>query len=720
MLSVAVARQYHSTSEAQAEVRLLGLLADGHEKARERLAFFRHHFLPEVPSYITNNCALEVDGDWHRKKERRGVTASLLLAHFDRQLSLGGIFADSTRVLCIDVDNQAGKVARRNGGPVELDPDLSARRRLVELIAPMGVWVCSSASHGLHRWVLLKDPVPLEQLAPLVRERMCQLLPQVKELYDRPFIRESILHANLDGVAGYIELLPYQRPGGQGRVIRAPLGPGSAVITDQGHVLTQPGKAIQYLMDHLTPVTLTDLCPGNVRTQLPLELEGFKAKHLPARGKKLPARALPRDLRARLLMCDGRQPEHLRPDRDTYLRTMSEVRREGMPVGTRHHATHLLALRCKWEGMPEDQALQDLEEWLTGPAYQASREAQRNLEAARRKTRSVVRYIYRPDAPNGGKRRWRDPEPLRKGDLLRLEQVLGSCVTTLNLAIKVLGFARANGYREIRDGALLCELPTREIGVRTRRMRSAFQDLIDKGLLRLRRNRLPKRDEDHPRGPQRARPWLFEVRWEFSPFGAPISSWRSIAARERTQLLTALQGTSDSATTGRACYGGNGYTESVPVHVDGTGPSASEGTGACGTRETSEGGFEDPLVPRAEDTEGSEARQPLCPPTGEGDAVVSIERERDLGEDLGDGVGNETKVGWSGGGSGGNHRAAAGGCGKLDRLSREIFHLQREISRADEVVGGAARNSSSGRLLAFRGRKYPTRSGDDSDGSDDG
>ena len=585
-------------TEADATRRIEEILARGDPaRAKRLLARWRELFLPSPPPTVAHNIALcDPQSGWTRAK--REITPTLLLGHLEGLYALGGIYAGTARVICIDLDNQAGKHAGGRPRAVRLDSDLAARRRLVELAVPEGVWVRSSHSHGLHCWVLLEDPVPLERLPPIICDRLKAAVPRVAGLSRAG----DFLAAPPGGLDGWLEIHPYQNPGGQGRVVRAPAGPGSAVFTRDGRVLDRPGPAIDYLLDNLKPARLTDLAPGRINTQL--ALPALPRKHTfasPAPTPPPPDRER-RGFSAQLRACDGRLPEHLRADLPTQARIANRVRREGCPVGMRHASTFTLAYVAKRHGVPQRQAIDDAISWILGPAYPRSREAQRNHVATVRKTESVVRYVYdyAKRAPGGGssKRRRRAPVRMKRPDLLRLQQLLAHDGYTVKLALHVLGYAHSNGYYDHATRRLLCELPVEAIGVRTRRAREAFQRLQDVGLLALRRRAVPRWRKGRvgdPAAEQEARARLFDVSWDYAGQGHVLPRQPNKPVRE-TQLSRAQRAIPDFAPARRVCRsgerveGGEACGRCGPVPPE---ANFEAGPSGCGNREAISKGLVD-------------------------------------------------------------------------------------------------------------------------------
>ena len=152
MSAVAVARLQSlgvdPSAEARSEHELHELLGEGSlDLGRGRLEFFLEWFLPQVPAGVSTGWALWTRRDgWYRYPGRPG--SGVLLAHFRGQCALGGIYSGPSRVLVLDLDNQAGKTALHEGatGPVPLDADLDTRMLVATQAQMDAVWFRSGPS----------------------------------------------------------------------------------------------------------------------------------------------------------------------------------------------------------------------------------------------------------------------------------------------------------------------------------------------------------------------------------------------------------------------------------------------------------------------------------------------------------------------------------------------------------------------------------------------
>jgi len=225
-------------SDGRAAHELFELLGDGNvERGRARLdAWLALGFLPAVPAYVRTSYALwRPDEGWTRRSG--SITPALLLGHFRGEWALGGVFAGEAPVFVFDVDNQAGK----RGVSDAFDADLRRRVELVRRAQPSAVWLRSSVSGGLHAWTFLDEPHPLRVLAYLAHDRLLRTAAAFPEIAPR------LAGCGVAGVPGFVELLPQLFD--QGGVIRAPLGPGSALVDDELRPLAlSPGEAIERLV----------------------------------------------------------------------------------------------------------------------------------------------------------------------------------------------------------------------------------------------------------------------------------------------------------------------------------------------------------------------------------------------------------------------------------------------------------------------------------------
>ncbi len=532
--------------EVESEAQLCAQLGHGDlERGRARLGFWRSWFLPDVPPRVQTHYALWRAGEgWRRERGR--ITATLLRGHFEGAYALGGIYADAARVLVQDLDNQTGKRALAEGRVAGSDRDLPVRLQVARLSQPHAVWFRSSDSGGLQGWTFFAEPAPLWVLARLAHERLLRAASTAPEVF-------RVLRAgSLAGVPGCIELLPWTAPGSQGATIRAPFGPGSALLEPDGRVISaDPGSSIQALMDRLSGrlLALQDAFPNDITSQLPL-LPDLPTTHFHETLAR-PSQPTLKDWRLLLLRCDGRRERSQRPDRETYLRVMEWLWANGLPgPSLRHSATFLAALSCRWQGLSYGEALERVTAWLETKARAHSVEWRTRPSAARRKTEGIVAHTYRPEAPTRRRPRYLSPRPIHRGDLVLLEELLPGDGVALDLAVRVLTFARANA-RVLETGRVICELPMARLGVRTRRARLAFQRLQRAGIFALYACRIPKRDHDHPWGPQRAVAARYTLYWTYSNAGRPLLSRRSVTSRAASQAMTSPSFRSLFATTVR-------------------------------------------------------------------------------------------------------------------------------------------------------------------------
>lgn len=569
--------------EAESEAQLCAQLGHGDiERGRARLAFWRTWFLPDVPTRVQTHYALWRAGEgWRRERGR--ITATLLRGHFEGAYALGGIYADVSRVLVHDLDNRSGKQALTEGRRISgSDRDLPERLHVARLSQPHAVWFRSSDSGGLQGWTFFAEPAPLWVLARLAHERLLRAASTTPEVF------RTLRAGSLAGVPGCIELLPWTSPGSQGATIRAPFGPGSALLEPDGRVRrADPGTSIQLLMDRLSGrlLALQDAFPSDVTSQLPL-LPDLPATHFHETPTR-PSQPTLKDWRLLLLRCDGRRERAQRPAHEIYLQVMDWLWANGLPgPSLRHSATFLAALACRWQGLNHEEARERVTAWLEAKARPHSREWSTQPRAARRKTEDIVAHTYRPAAPTRRRPRYLPPRPIHRGDLVLLEQLLPGDGAALDLAVRVLTFARANS-RALETGRVICELPMARLGVRTRRARAAFQRLHDVGIIKLYGCRIPKREADHPWGPQRAVAARYSLYWTYSNEGRPLLGRRSVTARMVRQVSANQSLQSLFATTvrrgvrGAEPTGEGNRTEGVPA--------GARGVDAVGARSASKG-----------------------------------------------------------------------------------------------------------------------------------
>ena len=538
-----------STAQDEQQLsELLGLAVDS-----EPLRFWKSIALPTPPAGIKTNVAICDARGWLR--HTRAIDAGLLIGHFRGDYALGGIHSGASRVLVVDLDNRVGKGHRGTG----VDVDMPERMRLAEALLPDGVWIRSSASHGLHRWGVLEDPVRLDQLSDWALGRLRDVVEQSSE-----DVREQLEDCGPGGVPGYLELLPYQTTSnGQGATIRAPFGRGSALL-DGAAIVTHPGEVLRRFHARFTrqgPAKLVRVFPDAVTTQL-----GFSAAvrtHTPTRPTRPPRRprAAPaaRDLRPRILRWSspGRKPGCLRgKDLTELFETVDELRVTAPPWGTRHRSSFLLSLGSKLRGLSQTQTQRRMDRWLRDVAIRTSREARQNLEATARKTQQIAAHTYREGTATGTRRRYRTPEPIRKGDQLALEARLGADGYLLKLGIRILCFAKANLYVDERTGLKLSPLPVHALNIRDARARRARAVIERAGIISLVTKAVPYYDEHHPKGPQAARPALWAIVWRYSNHGARVRERRPISAAERAQILSAQRLKDDLSHTRRGVRGG--------------------------------------------------------------------------------------------------------------------------------------------------------------------
>lgn len=236
------------------------LLGDGDaEQGRARLeAWLALGFLPPVPAHVRTSYALWRPAEgWTRLSGP--VTPALLLGHFRGEWALGGVFAGEAPLLVHDLDNPGGK-----HGSADIDADLMARVAVVRRAQPSAVWVRSSASGGLHAWTFLDEAHPLRALAHLAHTRL------VGAASGSPEILHRLARAGVQGVPGFVELLPQLFE--QGGVIRAPLGPGSALLDDAMRPLAlSPGQAVAHLCEQARArrLSLLHAFPQDALVRLP-------------------------------------------------------------------------------------------------------------------------------------------------------------------------------------------------------------------------------------------------------------------------------------------------------------------------------------------------------------------------------------------------------------------------------------------------------------------
>ena len=450
----------------------------------------------------------------------------MLLDHIEGRLAIGGVHVGPSRVLVADLDNRTGK-----RGAAGADPDLVARAALVGRTWPGALWLQSSLSGGRHAWMFLQEPCDQIALVARARQRLLRVASSAPELY-QPFAL-----AGPAGRPGWLELLPLNR--GQGATIRAPLGPGSRILDAQGRPMDlSTAQALQFILDHAGGgVGAGVLFPRDALSDLPLP-----SVRLPIAERRFGGPRAATDIHGLLLACDGRQPAEDRPDRHTYLRVMQWLWEHGLPANSsRHQATFLLGLSCRWDGLDQQAACDRLVQWGRGPARARSKDWSARPAAAAQDTKSIVAHVYRPDAPKRGSSRFKRPACISLGDQLALEILLGRNGRAVDLAVRILCFARTNSLtlppRRPGDAwRAVCELPMRRLGVVTARDRRAWQAIQDAGVFKLYAWRQAMRPPNHPLGPQRARAARYTIYWSYLDVGRPITARQPIAARVRGYL----------------------------------------------------------------------------------------------------------------------------------------------------------------------------------------
>jgi hypothetical protein len=600
------------SAEARSERELHELLGEGSlDLGQGRLEFFLEWFLPKVPADVSTGWALWTRRDgWYRYAGRPGP--GVLLAHFRGQCALGGIYSGPSRVLVLDLDNQAGKTALHEGatGLVPLDPDLDTRMLVATQAQMDAVWFRSGPSYGLHRWTFLAEAAPPEKL---FREGLLRLQRCAKSA--KPLLEQLSL-GRPGGAPGIIEIHPTSRTGSQGATIRAPFGDGSFLLgpnLQPAH--TTPGQGIQLLMDRLVrrgPVPLADAFPGQVATQQAIPELGASPIHIstlprPVRDpfQEAVLRALAHERTqeeewVRLIpRCTGLLGPADRPDRDAMEHVMEMIARRGIPrFGLRHQCTHLMALQCRWRHLSEEDAQARVQEWIEKVGPSGSRDFQRDPFQVIRETKEIVAHAYRPGAPKASRGRRR---PLRKPDEKLLRERFEGDGEAVAVALAVLEYVKTHGTRN-GEWAWVCRIPLHKVKVatrgqvltlRTRRLRKAFDRLVRARLIRLIAPKVPKRDDHHILGPQRGLARLYRVHWRFAKDGELLPA-PQVAPARRGQVLSSQ---SFLANTTQLHEGGvtTGYRitppDPDPDAVKGDPPLVA--CGNCG-RPTPEGDFEGP------------------------------------------------------------------------------------------------------------------------------
>lgn len=506
--------QTASADEQRAEYELYEFLGLGRlETGRERLSFWLSWFLPET-SARTGHAVWRPQLGWRRFPGRPSY--ALLLAHFRGELALGGVYRGSAHVLCIDVDNQAGKSHLAGEAPASpVDADLEDRLLLAIQAFPEGTTVRSGPSGGYHRWVFLSEDVPLAVLHAEARRRLQPLAKRHPKL------------------AAGIEVHPTGAAQSHGGTLRAPFGCGSLLLGDGWQPSSAgPGEAIQRLMDRLAtrpPLSLAEAFPGQVPEQLPLDV----AAPIGPRPVVAPApRAGDESWIALIKRCSGLLAKEDRPDRLTYANVMERLAAQGIPRdGVRHQATHLMALRARWLGRTQAEAEAEIVAWVERSG-QRSRDYRRDSWSVVQSTRRIVANAYRPEAPKASTLP-RRPVPIRVGDARNLDQLFPGDGEAVAVAAGVLAYTAANG-QPCGPGSWAVRLPLARIEVvsrgrtytlRNARLRRAFERVLRSRLLVRIGPRQYRNPAGHPDG-IRMHARLYRVFWEFAEGGAPLQPLR--------------------------------------------------------------------------------------------------------------------------------------------------------------------------------------------------
>ena len=498
-------------------------IGDGDIEAGKRRIALWHSALPVVS--LSRNVAIHDGHQWCRRS--LALDTDLLLGHFRHQYALGGIHLATTQVLVIDLD--------RHGVRGQREWDLCVQ--LANRVLPNGIWFRSSFTDGRHLWAWLDEPIAIDELAILAAHRVRNIARQMPELLElQPGFR-SFEPPGLDGV---FELHPRASgPNSGGATLRAPLGRGSALITSDGQLVSRPASALERLEHHIDVHGLTSLRAlfrGRVATQLALKpTPPTRVVDLPRSPSSPPPPAPLRRRRAKtrpdpyagdladlVVWLSAPHSEQLHADHHTYRVVMGRIRVEPPPRGLRHRTTFLLALSYRWDGLSLDAALQAGERWLRDVAIRTSREASTNFRSALSKTRSIIRRVYRADAPEPRRRHFRAPAPLRQRDIAALLELLPNTKGLLAFAVRILGFARANGTFDSERGELVCEMPSAAAGIRTRRDRRLLQLLENQGVIR----RIHGCIIHHVGHDEwRSIPPLYAIQWSFADHGRSVSAF---------------------------------------------------------------------------------------------------------------------------------------------------------------------------------------------------
>ncbi|MBN1528569.1 MAG: hypothetical protein JW895_05880, partial [Thermoleophilaceae bacterium] len=462
--------------------------------------------------------------------------------HFAGEIALGGVYCNESRVLVLDLDNALGKHAKI-GARVREDADLDARRRLASLVAPRGLWVRSSPSGGLHRWVFLTGALPIEKLALLAHARLRDVVSKLPEpLLSEEQLLELATRAH-GGVRG-LEILPRTSRDSQGDTVRAPLGPGSAILTETGHPLEDPAEALAYVERFLARggrVAAEQLFAGHLTTQLvlqPATSPTHKETLTPPHRQALGLESRIRTLAAR---CDGRLPEDKRATPADVRDVALYLRAHGPSPGTRHYSTCILIYDCILDGLPKMLAKERLFAWVREIAPRGSRDARERLDEALADTERLVDFYYRNRKPPSGGSKPRPPARLRRPDLVRLRSRVRSG-RAIGLAGRILEHVRTNGLRIAESHEYYCELPVVLLGIGSPADREAREELQAAGLLALVRPAMAKLDERYELGPRPARAALWRVRWAYADAGAVLPAMDRLYPRRNQGQVLPLTG----------------------------------------------------------------------------------------------------------------------------------------------------------------------------------
>jgi hypothetical protein len=603
-----------------------GQVGAGHQG----LALWRKLFLPSVPSYIPRPIPVwtpdpEGGGRWTRRHRSTNL-AGLIAQHFNAEIALGGVYVTHTRVLVIDLDNASGKGAQL-GQDVPPDPDLGVRRRLAGVMAPKGIWVRSSPSGGLHRWVFFKEEVRIDDLALLAHARLRDCAERLSR--DLPQDQLEEIRTRVRGGIRGFELLPRTSGNGQGDTIRAPLGPGSMVLLDDGTPIPDPLAALHHIgrfLDSGGLVRIEEAFPGRVSTQLTLT-PAVSPRPSPALAPgHRQAVGLEGRIRALAARCDGRLPEPQRAGPPEVREVASHLRAHSCPPGSRHYSTCILIYDAILDGLAIDQARERLEAWVREVAPRGSRDARERLDEALKDTERLLRFYYRKGRPRPpGGRKPKPPSRLRHRDLVHLRSRLeGQDGRAVGLAGRVLEHVKSNGLQIAGTEDYYCELPVVALGIRSQADYRCRDVLQATGFLRLVRHTIPKLDEWHPKGPRAAKPALWRVSWSFADSGQVLPPVSSIfPGRQKGQVFENQAHDPVFVTARSGGMGGSrqvgGPLESVcPVRAVDAGRCASKGLVGAETPVCSSKNPPPQARQRAQDPKKQAERSPATPRSGRG------------------------------------------------------------------------------------------------------